>query len=410
MKLALALFAGTAYAGVDTSMSCYPNAGLGLGVNAEYPEYEVVNTRQACCNEDQDYHSCAATNLDMDGDINHQSTYVGDASASGYLDYCFCSRWSCLDYNDSRCCHDARAWCLGEDDPSPFTPPPPEPTPAPTNAPTDAPTDAPTAASEDVTTECVDGTVLYHIAYDHADATLLQLTAGSCNQASEYVDLRQDAGIVSISIDIANCGLIGSVYHDAQAKGYFQATASFKLGVVDDVSGIEVGFYENTLSAECGVATDYTVSIEYGTIMFETDDAPAPINGTVERYEFSIGLYNDDFSAPISAGTLRAGEMVNVGVEAADGFDMSDYIFAVTTCDISAGSTVFPLFSASQCTRDFIDLSLSIVGGQFRISHQAFILEQDESLTQTLSCNVALCDTRQDDVSACSGIIDTCGL
>ena len=171
--------------------------------------------------------------------------------------------------------------------------------------------------------------------------------------------------MAELELDIAGCNLAKDKYESQIANrflgagaGYFTGQATVEFGKKNADNGDTYRFYNASLTTECGVATDYTATFNYGKIshISHVDDV---LPGAYTEIQFRINASLDNFATQYNVSNgARAGDTMYFAVAPVGDFQFDKYDFAVSECKVQSGNSVVSLFNNAQtCKNEFIDFT-----------------------------------------------------
>jgi len=248
-----------------------------------------------------------------------------------------------------------------------------------------------------------DNTISVKIDYDQA-GSILSATYGSCN-ASELTGT--DASNVKtwdVTLNPSRCGMESKL----RTLDYNQ-TAKFTVGRKDGDSQIKFATFE--IDSYCSYTSEYTVTFNYGTVSadsFDFTDSGGLLGLNFYIASYSNGSYSVKADPSSQAGKriylkLALNATLNDDFDHATSMDASSgKVFVPTKCAVTDSNsnayTLFDTSSSAKCTNDNIDLAITYNSGDgqsWNIAHTLFLLNDEDSSTYTLSCNVLVCDAAE---------------
>merc|ERR1711931_204873 len=185
-------------------------------------------------------------------------------------------------------------------------------------------------------------------------------------------------------------------------------TAKFTIGHKDGNTALKLATFE--IDSYCNYTSEYTVSFNYGPVSaesFQFTDSGGLLDLNFYIKSFSSSSYDVAADPPTQGGAtiylkLALNATLNDDFDHAVNMDASTgKVFVPTKCEVTdTNSNSYTLFdvNASKCQNDNIDLSISYNSGDpqsWYISHVLFLIDNMDTSSYTLSCNVLVCDAEE---------------
>jgi hypothetical protein len=249
-----------------------------------------------------------------------------------------------------------------------------------------------------------DNTIDVSIEYTRS-ADILSASYGSCNK-TDMTGADSTGTYWSVTLDPARCGMESKLRNLV-----YNQTANFVIGRKD--GNTEIVFATMEVDSYCNYTSEYTVSFSYGPVSADSFDFTD--SGGLLGLNFYIQSYSSGSYSTVAAPSSQAGNKIwlklalnatlNADFDHATNMNASSgKVFVPTKCEVAdTNSNTYTMFdSSSKCSNSAIDLSLTYNAGSSQswyISHTLFLLNDEDSSSYTLSCNILVCDAQQ--VSAC---------
>merc|ERR1711934_954841 len=257
--------------------------------------------------------------------------------------------------------------------------------------------------SNGITATCKeDNTIDVSIHYDQA-SKIIGATYGSCNETE--IDGATTTGDVTswaITLNPSRCGMESKLRNLV-----YNQTASFRFGRKD--GNTEIVFATMEVDSYCNYTSEYTVTFSYGPVSADSYDFTD--SGGLLGLNFYIKSYSGSSYTTAATPSTQAGNKIylklalnatlNADFDHATNMDASTgKVFVPTKCEVAdTNSNTYTLFSSSgKCSNSVIDLSLTYNAGNSQswyISHTLFLLNDEDSSSYTLSCNILVCDVAE---------------
>jgi hypothetical protein len=245
-----------------------------------------------------------------------------------------------------------------------------------------------------------DNTISVKIDYDRA-GSILSASYGTCDASHMAGADASNVKTWDVTLNPSRCGMETKL----RTLNYNQ-TASFTVGRKHGNSQIKFASFE--VDSYCSYTSEYTVSFSYGPVNADSFDFTE--SGGLIGLHFYIASYADASYEEKADPSSQAGKTVylklaldatkNADFDHATSMDASSgKVFVPTMCAVTdTNSNSYTLFDTSdtdKCANDNIDLKITYNKGDgqsWYIAHTLFLLNDENTSTFTLSCNVLVCD------------------